>query len=205
MERKQTIRINDLARELEIKSRAILDALAIVGVAEGKTHSSSMSLAEADKVRQYFQSRKKERAGAAVPSSSAARSVIDLSHLSKPSDVLRALSEAREKQPVSQKEPSRARFIPGQPIYQRSISPPTAGSRADGSRTIQSSRRLIEPQLGTRPSYKVEDTTEKGISADALPEQRTAYTSAMKEAEQALKAMRMQEKNGRSEDDEFGK
>ena len=36
------VRINDLARELEVKSRAILDALIEVGVTEKKTHSSSL-------------------------------------------------------------------------------------------------------------------------------------------------------------------
>jgi translation initiation factor IF-2 len=36
------VRINDLARELEVKSKAILDALPLVGVTEKKTHSSSM-------------------------------------------------------------------------------------------------------------------------------------------------------------------
>ena len=35
------IRINDLARELEVKSKAILDVLPEVGVTEKKTHSSA--------------------------------------------------------------------------------------------------------------------------------------------------------------------
>ena len=36
------IRINDLARELEVKSKAILDVLVEAGVTEKKTHSSSL-------------------------------------------------------------------------------------------------------------------------------------------------------------------
>ena len=48
------IRINDLARELEVKSKAILDVLTEVGVTEKKTHSSSVEDFEADKVRAYF-------------------------------------------------------------------------------------------------------------------------------------------------------
>ena len=36
------VRINDLARELEVKSKAILDVLTAVGVTEKKTHSSSL-------------------------------------------------------------------------------------------------------------------------------------------------------------------
>ena len=45
------VRINDLARELEVKSKAILDALTAVGVTEKKTHSSSIEDHEAEKVR----------------------------------------------------------------------------------------------------------------------------------------------------------
>ena len=48
------VRINDLARELEVKSRSILDALTAVGVTEKKTHSSSIEEDEAEKVRGYF-------------------------------------------------------------------------------------------------------------------------------------------------------
>ena len=48
------VRINDLARELEVKSKSILDALTAVGVTEKKTHSSSIEEDEAEKVRGYF-------------------------------------------------------------------------------------------------------------------------------------------------------
>ena len=43
------VRINDLARELEVKSKAILDTLPLVGVTEKKTHSSSLEEHEAEK------------------------------------------------------------------------------------------------------------------------------------------------------------
>ena len=48
------IRINDLARELEVKSKAILDVLVKVGVTEKKTHSSSIEVDEAERVKKYF-------------------------------------------------------------------------------------------------------------------------------------------------------
>ena len=48
------IRINDLARELEVKSKAILDVLLKVGVTEKKTHSSSIEVDEAERVKAYF-------------------------------------------------------------------------------------------------------------------------------------------------------
>jgi len=49
-----SIRINELARELEVKSRAILNCLLEVGITEKKSHSSSLDQESADKVRAYF-------------------------------------------------------------------------------------------------------------------------------------------------------
>jgi len=48
------IRINELARELEVKARAILDYLPEIGVNEKKTHSSSIEVAAAEKVTKHF-------------------------------------------------------------------------------------------------------------------------------------------------------
>src|SRR5271155_6173241 len=96
------VRINDLARELEVKSKAILDTLTLVGVTEKKTHSSSLEEHEAEKVRVYIRS-------AAEGSSSAGKSgyrpirgeeeiktKIDLSHISRPGDVLKAITQQKE-------------------------------------------------------------------------------------------------------------
>jgi translation initiation factor IF-2 len=49
------IRINELARELEVKARAILDYLPEAGVTEKKTHSSSIDVSAAEKVKKHFQ------------------------------------------------------------------------------------------------------------------------------------------------------
>jgi translation initiation factor IF-2 len=48
------IRINELARELEVKAKVIIDYLPEAGVSEKKTHSSSIDLAAAEKVRKHF-------------------------------------------------------------------------------------------------------------------------------------------------------
>ena len=45
------VRINELARELEVKAKAIIDLLAGYGVTEKKTHSSSIPEDVAEKVR----------------------------------------------------------------------------------------------------------------------------------------------------------
>src|SRR5882762_9912441 len=49
------VRINELARELEVKAKAIIDLLAGYGVTEKKTHSSSIPVDVAEKVRKHIQ------------------------------------------------------------------------------------------------------------------------------------------------------
>jgi translation initiation factor IF-2 len=89
------IRINDLARELEVKSKAILDVLPEVGVTEKKTHSSSLEEHEAEKVRAHFQGsgdgHGSKSARSTRPDSDGIKPKIDLSHISKPGDVLKAI------------------------------------------------------------------------------------------------------------------
>src|SRR5580765_544989 len=91
------IRINDLARELEVKSKAILDVLTEVGVTEKKTHSSSLEDHETEKVRAHFRRGSGETQAAAKPARLARpetdeiKTKIDLSHISRPGDVLSAI------------------------------------------------------------------------------------------------------------------
>src|SRR3974390_3391388 len=49
------VRINELARELEVKAKAIIDLLPGFGVTEKKTHSSSIPVDIAEKVRRELQ------------------------------------------------------------------------------------------------------------------------------------------------------
>src|SRR5277367_1123997 len=90
------VRINDLARELEVKSRAILDALTHVGVTEKKTHSSSLEEDEAERVRQHFQRSGKNGAGATKVVDSEPKQKIDWSRVSKPGDVLKAIQQRKD-------------------------------------------------------------------------------------------------------------
>ena len=48
------VRINELARELEVKAKAIIDLLAGFGVTEKKTHSSSIPADVAEKVKDHL-------------------------------------------------------------------------------------------------------------------------------------------------------
>jgi len=99
------IRINDLARELEVKSKQILDVLIKVGVTEKKTHSSSVEVDEAEKVRKYF----RESSGAHARHRTGGeefRPKIDLSKISKPGDALKAIL-ARKEQTTEAASPAR--------------------------------------------------------------------------------------------------
>ena len=48
------IRINELARQLEVKSREVIDKLHELGITEPLTHSSSIDDDNAEKLKRYF-------------------------------------------------------------------------------------------------------------------------------------------------------
>ena len=60
------IRINDLARELEVKSRALLDYLPEIGITDKRSHSSALEDDEAEKVRRHFRGLSGEEPAAEV-------------------------------------------------------------------------------------------------------------------------------------------
>src|ERR1700761_6949918 len=97
------VRINDLARELEVKSKSILDALTAVGVTEKKTHSSSIEEHEAEQVRGYL-TRGTRPASAARPAAEA-KPAFNLSHVSKPGDALKAILERKQAEAAAKSRP----------------------------------------------------------------------------------------------------
>src|SRR5450759_978966 len=60
------IRINDLARELQLKAKAIIDYLPVAGVKDKETHSSSIDLEAANKIRQHFRKLLEEEQSAEI-------------------------------------------------------------------------------------------------------------------------------------------
>jgi translation initiation factor IF-2 len=153
------IRINDLARELEVKSKAILDALTAVGVTEKKTHSSSIEDFEADKVRAYFRSAG-ESASSARPSRSTRpepdeiKTKIDLSNISRPGDVLKAI--------ISKQQPPAA-VAPPQVAPRQVIAPPTetaaatpiAPSKPSTPTAPPPAPKFVVPTTPVRPTFTV--------------------------------------------------
>src|SRR5271166_5395156 len=125
----QKIRINDLARELEVKSKEILDVLTKVGVTEKKTHSSSIEADEAERVKKYFAEHAEPSSGgrSTRPSAPAEefKPKIDLSHISKPGDVRKAV-EQRAVQGSTAARPSTlaTHAVPGAP--RQTVAPPSA-------------------------------------------------------------------------------
>src|ERR1700761_3486784 len=96
------VRINDLARELEEKSRTILDALEAIGVS-GKTHSSSIEADQAEKVREYFKNG--GRSGASRQQQADNKPKVDLSKVSKPGDALKAILERKQAEATAKAAP----------------------------------------------------------------------------------------------------
>src|SRR5438105_1315746 len=155
------VRINDLARELEVKSKAILDVLPHIGVTEKKTHSSSLEEHEAVKVREYLQAH-----GEPSPVSRASRSgraddeiktKIDLSHISKPGDVLSAIRARQQAPAAAPPAPPRPAAPAAPPVEAKPAAPSVIKPAAPVAPKPPAAPapRLIVPQATPRPTFTV--------------------------------------------------
>jgi translation initiation factor IF-2 len=137
------IRINDLARELEVKSKQILDVLIKVGVTEKKTHSSSVEADEAEKVRKYLHesngAHKSHRAGGEE-----FRPKIDLSKISKPGDALKAIL-ARKEQSAEAPAPVRP-TLPAPPAPPKAIVNKPVAPKPAAPAVAERAPRLVTPE-----------------------------------------------------------
>src|SRR5579872_6728984 len=149
------IRINDLARELEVKSKAILDALPEVGVTEKKTHSSSVEEHEAEKVRAYLRAANEGQSAPKHTRPSRAESdeiktKIDLSNISRPGDVLNAIR--KQQAPVAASAPAVRLPVSATPAAPSAVPvktpppPPTAAVPPP---------RMVVPTTTPRPTFTV--------------------------------------------------
>ncbi len=123
------IRINELARELEVKSRAILECLPAVGITEKKSHSSSLDEEAADKVRAYFRG---ERVSAPAAPKAAAPSPSKVE--AAPPEADAAVPEAHEEH-AKQAEP---------PVTRQSFTRSIAEIKA-------AARKTVAPRPPVRP------------------------------------------------------
>ena len=159
------IRINDLARELEVKSKEILEVLPKVGVTEKKTHSSSIEEDEAEKVKKYYAGQHGHSTKAAKVADEP-KPKIDLSKISKPGDVLKAITSLKEhaahpaparpvaKPPVEAPKPA----APAKAVVVKPAAPvekPAAPAAPPAAEKPAYVPRMITPQSVARPSAVV--------------------------------------------------
>ncbi|MGP8260724.1 MAG: translation initiation factor IF-2 [Acidobacteriaceae bacterium] len=153
------VRINDLARELEVKSRSILDALTAVGVTEAKTHSSSIEADEAEKVRAYFSGKRSSSSSAPSKAPVDTKPVIDLSHVSKLGDARAIIEAAKMRQEQARSAPPRrpvAAPVPAAPAVVAKVAPeakpvPPASTPMAAAPAAPASRRIVpQPRQHTQ-------------------------------------------------------
>src|SRR5579863_2856939 len=151
------VRINDLAREMEVKSRQILDVLAELGLANGKTHSSSLEEDEAEKVRAQFERGSRAAGHAGTAASRAAQGItpkIDLSHVSKPGDVMKAILAKKQEEEAEARRshvpPSKAATTAPKPSA--TPAPPVVSVAAPQATPARPEPRKIVPQPRPAPA-----------------------------------------------------
>ena len=138
------VRINDLARELEVKSKAILDVLPLVGVTEKKTHSSSIEADEAERVRKHLSGQgggSAARDGGSRTGEPEIKTKIDLSHISKPGDVASLL--LKKKAETSAPPPPKAVAAPPAAPPKPAAPPAPAAEKPLAAAPPQPLRKLL--------------------------------------------------------------
>ncbi len=146
------VRINDLARELEVKSKQILDALRAMNLGEGKTHSSSIEEDEAESVRGHLKKSGKPTASGNTRTETEMRPKIDLSGISKPGDALKAILASKQQAEQAVRRPV--------PVAPAKVAPPVTASAAQKEPVVQvippkPPPRKIVPQPRPAPSIVV--------------------------------------------------
>src|SRR5664279_1274475 len=151
------VRINDLAREMEVKSRQILDVLGELGLGEGKTHSSSIEEHEAEKVRAQFERGSRAAGHGNTAASRAPQGIqpkIDLSHVSKPGDVMKAIL-AKKQEAEAEARRSHAPMRPpsaNPPQMPAKAAPPVVAVAALPAAPARPEPRKIMPPVRQAPN-----------------------------------------------------
>src|SRR5215469_18941644 len=150
------MRINELAKELEVKAKAILDVLPELGITDKKTHSSSIEDHEAEAVRRHFTAKSGSASARERPAPPEVKPKIDFSKVHKPGDVARQLKEREEqlhrpvpppRPPVATAPPAVAPKPPAKPAVAPPLPPP-----------VQEKPRVIAPKAPVTPAAPVEKT-----------------------------------------------
>lgn len=155
------IRINELARELEIKAKVLIDYLPEIGVAEKKTHSSSLDLDHAELVRKHFHAVAAEEAAAEAAKEAAKKGVKPAPRPAAPAAAPRPTVAAPATVPA--RPP-----VPGAPSAVRPVAPPSAGTTVtppSGSQTAPNRQAAPPAQpaapTATRPAAPAPTTAQR--------------------------------------------
>src|SRR6202453_2637262 len=132
------VRINELARELEIKAKVLIEYLPKAGVTEKKTHSSSIDLVHAERVRKHF------RDLAAAEEAAEAEKSAKTTAAKKPAPKPAAAPTAA---PVTAAAPIAAK--PAAPV---SATAPASAARPGVAPTAGATPPAARPAVPTRPA-----------------------------------------------------
>jgi|SRR5579875_1593051 len=152
------IRINELARELEIKAKVLIEYLPEIGVTEKKTHSSSLDHDQAEKVRRHFRAQEDAEAAAAEEKQKAAAA--------KPKPVLRPGAEPASSAAA---RPAQTPGVHAPPLVAQPAKPPIAAKPAAPA-AVPGVKPPVPPR--TVPTTAA-PTQAAGSPASAAPAQHT--------------------------------
>jgi translation initiation factor IF-2 len=165
------VRINDLARELEVKSRQILDVLVELGLGEGKTHSSSLEEDEAAKVRAQF-AHAARPAGYGASQTRGAQAIapkFDFSHISKPGDAAKAiLAKKHEEEVEAHRPPARpvpAAIAPKPPVKPAAPVVAAAPAPAPAASARPEPRKIMPPTTRPAPPIVAAPPAQRAIAS----------------------------------------
>jgi len=160
----EKIRINDLARELEVKSKAVIDYLPTIGINDKKSHSSSLDPDQAERVRKHFATgdEKPKASRSSAPAEPAGiKTKIDLSKISKPGDVLSAIRKQKsDPAPAPPRPAAAAPKAPAAPTPSAAkptvvVKPSAATPQPAAPAAPAAPPRTVLPHTGARPNYAV--------------------------------------------------
>src|SRR5215813_5701368 len=161
------MRINELAKELEVKAKAILDVLTDLGITDKKTHSSSIEDHEAEKVRRHFTAKSSSAPARERSAPAEVRPKIDLSKISKPGDVARLLREREEQQHRPAPRPVTAAAPPPAVAPKVPVKPPVA-PRPPEKPTVVAPKAPVAPVVPAEKTVVVSPPVQKP-AAPAVP------------------------------------
>ncbi len=142
------IRINELARELEIKAKVLIDFLPEIGVTEKKTHSSSLDLDHAELVRKHFQSLAEAEAAAEAEKTAKATAA-----------KARPAAKPAAAPPAPAVRPAAPAAAPAAPVAAKPAAAPPAAAAPTGPR----------PPLPARPPISAPATPGPAVPRPAAP------------------------------------